>query len=130
MANINNLQMAKTVCSDARLEVRKSFLGLCKTYVYRPTQSVVEARQIEYSAETGVRWEQILEHSGASWPKVLEGFNPVPAPNGSYLMEACISRDGQFVALQLFQYQQLGFEPATDVFFFEGETAQALALIL
>ena len=50
--------------------------------------------------------------------------------NGNYMMEVCVSRDGGFVALQLFQYEQLGYEPASDMLIYEGEDAHALAQIV
>ena len=51
-------------------------------------------------------------------------------PNGNYILEACVSRDGTYVALLLLQYKQLDYEPVTDVLVYEGESAQIISRIL
>lgn len=130
MANINNLQMAKAVCADSRISIRKSLFGLRTNVVYNPTGSEVDVRTIEYAPESGAQWRHILSQPRASLRPLLADFHPQPVVNGNYMMEVCVSRDGGFVALQLFQYEQLGYEPASDMLIYEGEDAHALAQIV
>ena len=130
MANIYNLQMAEAVCADSRISVNKSFFGLRTKVVYTPTNSEVEVKSIEYSPETGAQWKRILNQSRSELYRALNGFHPQPVVNGNYMLEACVSRDGAFAALQLLQYEQLGYEAVSDVVILEGEDAAALAAIL
>lgn len=60
MANIRNLQMWNTICSDARISVSKSLFGLRTTAVYNPTNSVLYARKIELSPADGEHLKRIL----------------------------------------------------------------------
>ena len=46
-----------------------------------------------------------------------------PTLNGSCLLEVVASQDGAFVAIQLFQFSQLSYVPATDVMIYEGNDA-------
>ena len=43
--------------------------------------------------------------------------------NGSCLLEVVASQDGAFAAIQLFQFSQLSYVPATDVMIYEGNDA-------
>ena len=65
MANIKNLQMWNTICSDA-----------------------------------------------------IGNFHPKATVNGNYMAEVCSSRDGEFLAVLLFQFVQLSYAPVTDVLIF------------
>ena len=42
MANIKNLQMWNTICTDARISISKSMLGLRTTATYIPSNSVID----------------------------------------------------------------------------------------
>ena len=61
MANIKNLQMWNTICADARIGVSKSLFALCSKVVFKPTNSVINAKVLEYSSEDGKRIKHILE---------------------------------------------------------------------
>ena len=122
--------MAGTVCSNSRIGIVKTFFGLCTKVVYLPTDSRVEVKRLEYDAETGTRWKRILARPEENVRLAVAGFKPQATTNGNYMLEACVSRDGNFVALLLLQYEQLGYEPVSDVVVFEGEEAKALSLLL
>lgn len=130
MANIYNLQMAKSICADSRISIRKSFFGLRTNVVYNPTGSEVDVKTIEYAPDAGRQWKHLLGQPRTDLLSSLSDFHPQPTMNGNYMLEVCVSRDGEFVALQLLQFEQLGYEPVSDVLTFEGEEARALAAIL
>ena len=127
MANIKNLQMWNEICADAFISVRKSMLGLKTTVVYVPTQSVIDARTIEYSPQDGDRLRRILSTPREDLAEVINGFRPKEVPNGNYMLEIARSRDGQFVALLLQQFMQMSYEPVTSTIFFEGVDAQIIS---
>ncbi len=127
MANIKNLQMWNDICTDARISISKSMLGLKTTATYVPTQSVIDARTIEYTPQDGDRIRRILESSVNELAKAIGDFRPKEIPNGNYMLEVARSRDGQFVALLLQQFTRMSYEPVTKTLFFEGEAAKVIS---
>jgi len=127
MANIKNLQMWNDICADARISISKSMLGLKTTTTYVPTQSVLDARTIEYTPQDGDRIRRILESSVNELAKSIGDFRPKEVPNGNYMLEVTRSRDGQFVALLLQQFTRMSYEPVTKTLFFEGEAAKVIS---
>ncbi|MBO4443602.1 MAG: hypothetical protein J5814_02385 [Bacteroidaceae bacterium] len=126
MANIMNLQMWKTICTNNRIGVSKSMLGLRKKVTYLPTESPIEARVMGYSPETGARLKYIFEAPAAERGKAAAGFHPQQVDNGNYLLELCTSRDGSFVAVLLLRYMLMNYEPITDVLVFEKADAKII----
>lgn len=127
MANIKNLQMWNDICADARISISKSMLGLKTTATYVPTQSVIDARTIEYTPQDGDRIRRILESSVNELAKAIGDFRPKEVPNGNYMLEVARSRDGQFVALLLQQFTRMSYEPVTKTLVFEGEAAKVIS---
>ena len=127
MANIKNLQMWNDICADARISISKSMLGLKTTATYVPTQSVIDARTIEYTPQDGDRIRRILESSVNELAKAIGDFRPKEVPNGNYMLEVVRSRDGPFAALLLQQFTRMSYEPVTKTLFFEGEAAKVIS---
>ena len=127
MANIKNLQMWKDICADARIRISKSLFGLKATAVYKPTQSIIDVRTIEYTPQDGDCLRRILSAPREDLSNAIEGFRPKEVPNGNYMLEVACSRDGQFVALLLQQFTRMSYEPVTDTLFFEGNDAQLIS---
>lgn len=130
MANIKKLQMWDHICADTRISVSKSMLGLSTTATYVPTHSIIDAKTIEYSPATGERLKTILGTPAEGLARAIEGFRPEPTVNGNYMLEACASRDGAFVALMLLQFQQMSYEPVTGVLVYEGDAARIAGQLL
>ena len=124
MANIKHLQMWNDICTDARIGVSKSFFGLVTTAVYKPTNSIADARKAEFSPADGERLKRILESPRQELSKAIGDFRPQQIANGNFLAELCISRDKAFLAVQLSRFTNMTYEPATPVFVFEGDEAQ------
>ena len=129
MANIKNLRMWDDIRNDSRVSVRKTMLGLKTTAIYQKTQSIIEAKTIEYTPQDGDRLRSILEAPVEKMEETIGDFHPSQVPNGNYLTELCSSQDGEFVALMLFQFQRMSYEPVTPVIIFEGKEAQVVRKI-
>ena len=127
MANIKKLQMWNDICKDSRVSISKSFLGLRTTATYVPTQSIIDALIFQYSPEEGRRLRDLLETPVEELEKAIGDFHPKDISNGNYLLEVCLSRDGQFVALMLKQFSQMNYEPITKVLVFEGDAAKTIS---
>lgn len=127
MANIKNMRMWESICTDARISIQNSLFGLRSKAIYTPTNSVIDAKSIEYSPEDGARIKRILTVPYENLATAIGDFHPKTVDYGNYLAEVCASRDGEFLTIQLFQFQQLNYEPVTEVLIFEGQDAAALA---
>ena len=126
MTNIKNLQMWNDICTDAHISIRKSFFGLRTTAVYSPTDSIIDARILEFSPADGNHLRQIFNTSGIELDRIIGDFRPKPTVNGNYMAEVCASRDGAFLAVQLHQFTRMSYEPVTDVLVFEGDDARTV----
>ena len=126
MANIKNLQMWNSICDNSRISVKSSMFGLKTTAIYLPTHSTIKVETLEYTPETGDKLKRIIESPKDQLDKAIGLFRPQPTVNGNYMLEKLSSLDGQFVALQLLQFQQLSYEPVTDVLVFEGKDAEVV----
>ena len=91
------------------------------------TQSVIDARTIEYTPQDGDQIRRILESPVNELAKAIGDFRPKDIPNGNYMLEVARSRDGQFVALLLQQFTRMSYEPVTKTLFFEGESAKVIS---
>ena len=127
MANIKYLQMWNGLCTDSRISISKSLLGLRTNVVYNLTNSIVDARTIEFSSTDGERLKNILCSPNDNLAQAINGFLPKPVANGNYLAEVCKSRDGEFIAVMLLQFIHLSYESMTDVLIFEGNDARTVA---
>lgn len=127
MANIKNLRMWESICADGRIALSKSLFGLRTTATYRPTGSVIDAHTMEYSPEDGKHLKHILDMPREKMADSIGDFRPRTTDYGNFLAEVAVSRDGAFLAVQLFQFVKLNYEPVTDVLIFEGKEAEALA---
>ena len=127
MANIKNLQMWDSICTDARISVRKSLFGLRTAAVYNPTGSIIDARVLEFSPADGEQMLRILCSPSKDIPQAIGNFRPKPISNGNYMAEVCTSRDGAFLAVRLYKFCQLNYDVTTDMLVFEGGDARAVA---
>lgn len=126
MSNIKNLQMWRNICADVRVSIGHSFFGLKTTATYIPTDSVIDARTIDYSQQDGEKLKVILAACEDGDMDSIGNFHPKEIVNGNYQLELCQSRDGQYVCLLLKQFSRMSYEPVTNVLVFEGDKAKAV----
>ena len=124
MTNIKNLQMWDSISNDTRIGIVKSFFGLLPKTVYLPTKSEIDVKEVELTPNDGHRIKSIMETPQVEIAKVINGFRPEKVDLGNYMLELCVSRDGNFAIAQLFQFVQLRYEPVTRVIAFEGADAR------
>ena len=96
------------------------FFWRSKEWVYAPTGSVAEEGASFFDACDLQALTDTLEK------KDFGTKNDVKVkPNGNVRMDYMISRDKEFVAVQLFRFIPYTYEPASSVFYFTGEDANA-----
>lgn len=127
MTNIKNLQMWNTICSDTRISISKSLFGLHTTVIYTPTNSIIDAHTIELSPVDGKHMKNIFDTHSENLAQAIDDFTPKHVANGNYMAELLISRDRNFLVVQLLQFISMSYEPVTDVLIFEGDKAHTVA---
>ena len=127
MAKIQHMEMGETVMSLDEIKVKKGFMGLSVKLFYLPTNSVIRIKENEYSAEDGRRLENILFTASENVEKAISK-NPVSAIGmGNVKLEACISEDHQFAAVQLLSFKDFDYKPVSEVRIYKGRAAEAIA---
>lgn len=119
--------MWNTICSDARISISKSLFGLHTTVIYTPTNSIIDAHTIELSPVDGKHMKIIFDTHSENLAQAIDDFTPKHVANGNYMAELLISRDRNFLVVQLLQFISMSYEPVTDVLIFEGDKAHTVA---
>lgn len=130
MSNIKHLDMCADVMALPEIAVKKTCFGLKTSVTYTPTGSPVKVRQSEYSPEMGHRWDLILNAEDDVAMELLKKYDFTTASMGKYRVDACISEDKQFAAVQLLHFTDFNYQPATAVRVFKGQLAEAISSCL
>ena len=128
MANINHLAMAAAIAANPNISVKKGFLGLTTSVTYQPTNSPVSIVTTEFTQDNGSRMSQLIGMPVSRLKDELAAKGvPQDTAVGPVLMEALVSRDRRFAAIQLFRYAGSDREPLTELRIAEGDDATVLA---
>ncbi|MBR0036450.1 MAG: hypothetical protein IJP70_02285 [Bacteroidales bacterium] len=131
MSSIKDLEMAKAISTMYCINIVKSCFGLCKKYIYTPTGSRIRAVVRVYSPEEGARTEKLLAMPlNKLEAEISEKGKPVTTAVGQYRLEACVSDDHRFCAVQLFRFYDLLYHPVGEPRFFEADAAEIVAKLL
>lgn len=131
MASINNLEISETICNNPNIKISKGFLGIGSKAIYTPTNSKLNAVINYYSAEDAQAFVELInaaETEVASQAKKMT--SPTKLSISNYRLEACVTNDKQFVAIQVLSYADFRNTPICELKYFEGEAAQAIAALL
>ena len=125
MPNIKNLEMADAVFSKNYIRIDNSFFGLSQKIVYVPTGSPVKVVKLEYSREEGERLEKLLSLPVNKLEAELASKGkPTTTAVGNYQLQACVSDDRQFCAVQLFRFYDFMYHPLEEPLFFSRDYLQ------
>lgn len=131
MAKIKNLGIAEAVSSHPSIIIRHSFFGLFQTVIYEPSGSPVKIVVQDYSPIDGERLEKLLSLPIERLKSELETKGkPSSTAIGNFRLEACLSRDRLFCALQLFRFVNFSYIPVTEPLFFEKEAAETIVKLI
>ena len=126
MTSFSNLLIFKQLSKDSRLTSRSTFFGLIKKYSYIPTNSQLVASIMEYTPTDGIKIERCL--NGKNKLEQIQGLTSLgkleATSLGNYMLEEVHSKDLQFIAIRLYQFKQLNYEPVTETCIFEGRDAE------
>ena len=129
MSSFKNLEMADAVSAYRNITIKKTLFGT--KAIYEPTQSRVRALVRDYSAAEGERLERMLN---LPVNKLIDEINrkgkPQSSANGNFKLEACLSDDHQFCALQLLRFYDYNYHPLFEPRFYEGNDVEFIAKLL
>lgn len=131
MARIKNLEMAETISNNPNIKISKGFLGMGSNATYARTNSKLNAIINYYSAEDAQAFVKLINAAETEVASLAKKVTP-PAKLSisNYRLEACVTDDKQFVAIQVLSYADFRNTPICDLKYFEGEAAQAIAALL
>lgn len=127
MSKINHLEMGADVMALDVIEVKKGFLGMSTKLIYKPTNSTVKVKVNEYSVEDGKKLENILNTEPENIEAAIQNFPVSSIGMGNVKLDACISDDEQFAAVQLLSFKDFNYQPMSKVRVYTGKAAKAIA---
>ena len=131
MASIKNLEMVETIANNSNIKISKGFLGIGSKATYTPTNSKLNAVINYYSAEDAQAFVKLINAAETEVASLAKKVTPPSKLSiSNYRLEACVTDDKQFVAIQVLSYADFRNTPICDLKYFEGEAAQAIAALL
>lgn len=127
MAKINHIEMGEDVMALNDVQVKKGFMGWSVKLIYKPTQSKIQIKEKENTAEDGKKLENILTAAPAEVETAISKFPVSAISMGNFKLQACLSDDSQFAALQLLAYKDFGYKPVTEMKVYTGRTAEVFS---
>ncbi|MDD7596793.1 MAG: hypothetical protein SOW45_00365, partial [Prevotella sp.] len=131
MASIKNLEMAETISNNSNIKISKGFLGIGSKATYTPTNSKLNAVINYYNAEDAQAFVKLINAAETEVASLAKKVTPPSKLSiSNYRLEACVTDDQQFVAIQVLSYADFRNTPICELKYFEGEAAQAIAALL
>lgn len=122
--------LKESVALQTYITRKSSFFGLINRLVYAPTDSRLNFTCRYYAPILREELKELFALGGQVLEKRLAKMNRFEqAVNGNLLVECCLSADKEFAALQLKHFEQIDYQPISDVRFLQGESAMQAAKI-
>ena len=122
--------LKESVALQSYITRKSSFFGLITRLVYAPTDSRLNFTCRYYAPILREELKELFALGGQVLENRLAKMNRFEqAVNGNLLVECCVSADKEFAALQLKHFEQIDYQPISDVRFLQGESAMQAAKI-
>ena len=122
--------LKESVALQSYITRKSSFFGLFNRLVYAPTDSRLNFTCRYYAPILREELKELFALGGQVLEKRLAKMNRFEqAVNGNLLVECCVSADKEFAALQLKHFEQIDYQPISEVRFLQGESAIQAAKI-
>lgn len=120
--------LKESVALQTYITRKSSFFGLINRLVYAPTDSRLNFTCRYYAPILREELKELFALGGQVLEKRLAKMNRFEqAVNGNLLVECCVSADKEFAALQLKHFEQIDYQPISEVRFLQGESAMQAA---
>lgn len=127
MANIKKLEMVSELTARNDISITSSFFGLCTKAKYLPTGSELVVFKQDFQLEDASRIERLLDTPVGRLASATADVRLTKTAVGNVRLEGCMSRDGQFLAVQLLRFSDYLYRPVSEPHFYEGAAARLLA---
>ena len=122
--------LKESVALQPYITRKSTFFGLFNRLVYAPTDSQIRFTSRYYAPILREELKELFALGDQVLEKRLAKMNRFEqAMNGNLLVECCVSADKQFVALQLKHFEQIDYQPISEVRFLQGESAMQAAKV-
>ena len=122
--------LKESVALQTYITRKSSFFGLINRLVYAPTDSRLNFTCRYYAPILREELKELFALGGQVLEKRLAKTNRFEqSVNGNLLVECCVSADKEFAALQLKHFEQIDYQPISEVRFLQGESAMQAAKI-
>ena len=122
--------LKESVALQTYITRKSSFFGLINRLVYAPTDSRLNFTSRYYAPVLREELKELFALGGQVLENRLAKMNRFEqAVNGNLLVECCVSADKEFAALQLKHFEQIDYQPISEVRFLQGESAMQAAKI-
>lgn len=122
--------LKEIVAQQPYIAVKPMFFGLFKRYAYAPSMSRLEFEDRFYAPVLREELKELFALNDADLAKRLAKMQPYEqVVNGNMLVECCFSEDKEFAAIRLMKYEQIDYQPASEVRFLQGDTAHQAAKV-
>ena len=122
--------LKESVALQTYITRKSSFFGLINRLVYAPTDSRLNFTCRYYAPILREELKELFALGGQILEKRLAKMNRFEqAVNGNLLVECCVSADKEFAALQLKHFEQIDYQPISEVRFLQGDAAMQAAKI-
>ena len=122
--------LKESVALQPYITRKSTFFGLFNRLVYVPTDSRLNFTSRYYAPILREELKELFALGDQVLEKRLAKMNRFEqAMNGNLLVECCVSADKQFVALQLKHFEQIDYQPISDVRFLQGDAAKHAAKV-
>ena len=122
--------LKESVALQSYITRKSTFFGLINRLVYAPMDSRLNFTSRYYAPILREELKELFALGDQVLEKRLAKMNRFEqAMNGNLLVECCVSADKQFVALQLKHFEQIDYQPISEVRFLQGESAMQAAKI-
>ena len=122
--------LKESVALQSYITRKSTFFGLINRLVYAPTDSRLNFTCRYYAPILREELKELFALGGQILEKRLAKMNRFEqAVNGNLLVECCVSADKEFAALQLKHFEQIDYQPISEVRFLQGESAMQAAKI-
>lgn len=122
--------LKESVALQTYITRKSTFFGLITRLVYAPTDSRLNFTCRYYAPILREELKELFALGGQALENRLAKMNRFEqAVNGNLLVECCVSADKEFAALQLKHFEQIDYQPISEVRFLQGESAMQAAKI-
>ena len=122
--------LKESVALQSYITRKSTFFGLITRLVYAPTDSRLNFTCRYYAPILREELKELFALGDQVLEKRLAKMNRFEqAVNGNLLVECCVSADKEFAALQLKHFEQIDYQPISEVRFLQGESAMQAAKI-